>query len=172
MKVSSKWYYHFRCVWPGMPILSKITGLLFLCNILRKKWVMQLIFCMQISMKACFKVIYTLILMEMVKYSQSSQNSMFAVSLQYLKKEVRDEVDLLHEDVFYKLISTVWASKFSTRWYYHYWWAWSSIFKVLKVTSLQYFYNISKKNLGMEFIFCMQINIKTSTSWHYHFWWK
>ena len=36
--------------------------------------------------------------MEMVKYSQSSQNSMFAVSLQYLKKEVRDEVDLLHED--------------------------------------------------------------------------
>ena len=29
-------------------------------------------------------------LMQMVKYSQSSQNSMFAVSLQYLKKEVRD----------------------------------------------------------------------------------
>ena len=28
----------------------------------------------------------------MAKYSQSSQNSKFAISLQYLKKEVRDEV--------------------------------------------------------------------------------
>ena len=36
--------------------------------------------------------------MEMVKYSQSSQNSKFAMSLQYLKKEVRDEVDFLHAD--------------------------------------------------------------------------
>ena len=36
--------------------------------------------------------------MEMVKYSQSSQNSKLAVSLQYLKKEVRDEVDFLHSD--------------------------------------------------------------------------
>ena len=32
-------------------------------------------------------------LMEMVKHSQNSQNSKFAMSLQYLKKEVRDEVD-------------------------------------------------------------------------------
>ena len=30
---------------------------------------------------------------DMVKQSQSSQNSKFAMSLQYLKKEVRDEVD-------------------------------------------------------------------------------
>ena len=34
----------------------------------------------------------------MVKHSQSSQNSKFAMSLQYLKKEVRDEVDFLHAD--------------------------------------------------------------------------
>ena len=40
----------------------------------------------------------TMILMEMVKYSQSPQNSKFAKSLQYLKKEVRDEVDFLHAD--------------------------------------------------------------------------
>ena len=40
----------------------------------------------------------SMILMEMVKYSQSSQNSKFAMSLQYLKKEVRDEVDFLHAD--------------------------------------------------------------------------
>ena len=44
------------------------------------------------------------------------------MSLQYLKKEVRDEVDLLHVDehqVSYKLISTHWVSKFPTRWYYY-----------------------------------------------------
>ena len=44
-------------VWPGMPKLPKITSLLFLCNILRKKWVMKLISCMPTSMKACYKLI-------------------------------------------------------------------------------------------------------------------
>ena len=34
----------------------------------------------------------------MVKHSQSSQNSKFQMSLQYLKKEVRDEVDFYHVD--------------------------------------------------------------------------
>ena len=36
--------------------------------------------------------------MVMVKHSQSSQNSKFAMSLQYLKKELRDEVDFLCPD--------------------------------------------------------------------------
>ena len=36
--------------------------------------------------------------MGMIKYSQSSQNGMFVMFLQYLKKEVRDEVDFLHAD--------------------------------------------------------------------------
>ena len=40
----------------------------------------------------------TMILMGIVKHSQKSQNSKFAMSLQYLKKEVRDEVDFLHVD--------------------------------------------------------------------------
>ena len=34
----------------------------------------------------------------MVKHFQSSQNSKFAVSLQYLKKEVKDEICFLHAD--------------------------------------------------------------------------
>ena len=34
----------------------------------------------------------------MIRHSQNSQNSKFAMSLQYLKKEVRDEVDFLHAD--------------------------------------------------------------------------
>ena len=38
----------------------------------------------------------TMILMGMVKHSQSSQKSEFVVFLQYLKKKFRDEVDFLH----------------------------------------------------------------------------
>ena len=55
----------------------------------------------------------TMILVGIIKYSQSSQNSKFAMSLQYLKKEVRDEVDFLH--VSCKLISTFCATKFPAR---------------------------------------------------------
>ena len=40
----------------------------------------------------------TRILMGMVKGFQSFQNSKFTMSSQYLKKEVRDEVDFLHAD--------------------------------------------------------------------------
>ena len=69
----------------------------------------------------------------------------------------------------YKFISTLWGSRSPTKWYYHCWWAWLSILKVLKVKSMQYLCNILKKKLGMEFIFCMQKNIKVSTSWHYCF---
>ena len=36
--------------------------------------------------------------MVMVQHSQNSQNSKFAMSLQYLKKEVGNEVDFLHAD--------------------------------------------------------------------------
>ena len=55
------------------------------------------IFCTQIS-SYCLLQIDTMILMGMVKHSQSSQNSKFVMSLQYHKKEVRDEVDFLHAD--------------------------------------------------------------------------
>ena len=40
----------------------------------------------------------TMILMGIVRHSQSSQNNKFTMSLQYLKKEVRDEVDFWHVD--------------------------------------------------------------------------
>ena len=46
-----------------------------------------------------FSCTYKLILwflIGMVKHCQISQNSKFAMSLQYLIKEVRDEVDILH----------------------------------------------------------------------------
>ena len=56
--------------------------------------------------------------------------------------------------------------------YYHYCWTWPNILRILEVTSFQYLYNISKKNLGMEFIFSIQINITVFTSWGYCVWWK
>ena len=96
------------------------------------------------------------------------------MSLQYLKKEVKDEVDFLHADkhqsflkvyfntlgikISYKVDIIIINEQFSI-----------VILKLLKVTSLQYLYNISKKKLGMEVIFGMQINVKVSTSWYYPF---
>ena len=75
--------------------------------------------------------------------------------------------------VSHKLVSAHWVSNSPpTRQYYHYWWPWSSALRALKVTSLQYLYNISKKKLGMDFIYGMQINVKVYSSWHYCFWWK
>ena len=78
-----------------------------------------------------------------------------------IPKKVRDEVDFFDADkhqsfltvdfntlgikVFYNvtgMIMKTWRT---------WWWEWSSILKVLKVTSLQCLYNISKKKLWMEF---------------------
>ena len=41
----------------------------------------------------------------MVKHSQSSQNSKFAVSLQYLRKEVKDEVNFLQANKHESLLN-------------------------------------------------------------------
>ena len=103
-------------------------------------------------------------LMGIVKHSQTSQNNKFVISLQYLKKEVRGEAIFsmhINIKVSCKLISKFGTSTFPKKWYYHYQGASSSILQVLKVTSFQYLYNISKKKLRIDF--CMQINIKAST---------
>ena len=41
-----------------------------------------------------------MVLMDMVKHFQSSQNSKFTISVQYLKKEDSDDVDFLHADKY------------------------------------------------------------------------
>ena len=167
IKVCSNCYYHCRCVWPDMSKLLKIASLLFLCNILRKNWVIKLIFCMQISMKACYKLI--------VWFWwgwPSIPKVPTTASLQYLRKEVKDEVDFLHVDSFLKVYLNTLGIKISNKVDTIIIMAWSSILKLLKVTSLQYFYNISKKKSGMEVIFGMQIDFNVSTSWYYTFWWK
>ena len=50
-----------------------------------------------LGIKVSYKVILSL-LMGMIKHSQSTQSNKFAISLQYLKKEVRNGVHFLHED--------------------------------------------------------------------------
>ena len=101
--IASNWYYHFRYRWPAMPKLPKITSFLFLCNILREKWVMKLFFYMEIKMKLTYKLILWFF-MKVAKYSQGPQNSKFAMSLQYLEKEVKDKVDFLHADKYQKFL--------------------------------------------------------------------
>ena len=81
----SNWKYHFRWMWPVMPKLLKIISLIFLCIMLKKKWVMKFIFCSRISMKVSCKLILWFF-MGLVKHSRSSQSSKFAMSLQYLRK--------------------------------------------------------------------------------------
>ena len=97
------------------------------------------------------------------------------------KKKVRNEVDFFHVDkhrsflpvdfntlgikVFYKVIGMI------VKTWRAWWWEWSGILKVLQVTSLQCFYNISEKRLWIEFILEF-IKIKTSTSWIIDFWRK
>ena len=97
----------------------------------------------------------------MIKHSQSSQNIKFALSLEYLK----DEVEFLHADkhqlflkvylntlgvkVSYQLILSLLIGMIKNSQ------STQRILKVLKLTRLQYLYNISEKKLGNEFIFCI-----------------
>ena len=116
-----------------------------------------------------------MILMGKVKRYQSSQNSKFTMSSQYLKKEVRHEVDSLHLDkhqIFLQVDLNTLGIKDAYKVIL------SLLLGMIKhsqstqshkfVISLQYLI----KKFGREFIFCMHMNIKVSTSWDYCFWWK
>ena len=56
-----------------------------------------------LGIKVSYKVIISL-LIGMIKHSQSTQSNKFAISLQYLKKEVKNGVHFLHADSFYKFL--------------------------------------------------------------------
>ena len=93
----------------GMSKLPKIISFLFCCNILGKKWVMKLIFCIQISMKVSYKLILWFFLW-IVKHSQSSGDSKFVMSLQYLKSQVEMKlIFCIIIKVCWTLVSTLWA---------------------------------------------------------------
>ena len=58
---------------------------------------MKFIFGIHINMEVFYKLILS-IWVCVTKHAQSTQNNKFAISLQYLKKDVSDEVDFLHVD--------------------------------------------------------------------------
>ena len=58
---------------------------------------MKLIFCLQINTKVFYKFIVSL-WMCVARHAQSTQNNKFAISLQYLKENIKDELDTLPGD--------------------------------------------------------------------------
>ena len=56
-----------------------------------------MIFCMKINIKVFYKMVVSFLLI-ITRHAQSTQNSKFVISVEYLKKKRRDEVDCLHVD--------------------------------------------------------------------------
>ena len=132
---------------------------------------MNLIIYLQVNVNGFFKFPLSFQVC-VARHAQIAQNNKFAISLQYLNKELSDEVDFLHADkhqsflkVYFNTLDICVSYKIHIIINEH-----DQI--SLKVTSLQYLYNISKKKSGMKVIFDMQINVKVSISWSYHFWSK
>ena len=98
--------------------------------------------------------------MGIVKHSQSSQSSKFAMSLQYLKKEVKSGVHFLYVDkshIFYKLALLVVTEG-------------ARHVQNTQNRKLVIFLQYLREKILMKFIFCMQIDMKISyklilTSW-------
>ena len=69
----------------------------YLCNIPIKSWGMKLIFCQQINPKVFYKMIISLWVC-ITRQAQSTKNNQFTRFLQYLKDNMKDEVDFLPTD--------------------------------------------------------------------------
>ena len=76
-------------MWPGMPKLYAQNNKFAISLRYFKKGVSDEVDFLHADKHERFLQIDTMILMGMIKYSQSFQNSKFAMSLQYFKKEVR-----------------------------------------------------------------------------------
>ena len=138
IKNSSNWYYHFTCVARHAQITQNNKFAISL-QYLKKEMSDEIEFLHADKHESLHKLILWF-LMGMIKHSQSSK----ILSLQCLYNILKNKLEMklnfymqINTKVSYNLISTLWTSKFSTSWYYHYWLAGLSIFKVLKVTSLQ-----------------------------------
>ena len=75
------------------------------------------------------------------RHGQITWNNKFAISLQHVKKEVSDTVDILYADKHERLLQIDTKIFLSL---------WSSIPKVPKIATLQWVHNISKKKLRDE----------------------
>ena len=75
------WNYQSKCSW-SIRLQDS-----WKCNISRKYWGIKLIFCLWINVRISYKVIL-LLMVGVARYSQSTKNKTFAISLQYFQKEV------------------------------------------------------------------------------------
>ena len=58
---------------------------------------MKLIFCLQLNIKGFFKLILSFYV-RVARHAHITQSNKVAISLQYIKKKVSDEIDFSHED--------------------------------------------------------------------------
>ena len=87
--------------WSSIPKVSKIASLQCLYNISKKvRDKVDFLDADNIKVDTIIKVILSL-LMGMNKHSQITQSNKLAISLQYLKKEVKNGVHFLHADKHY-----------------------------------------------------------------------
>ena len=69
----------------------------YLCNISTKTWGIKLTFHLHINLKVFYKLIVSRCVC-VARDAQSTQNNKFSRSLQYVKENVKDEVDFLPAD--------------------------------------------------------------------------
>ena len=102
----------------------------------------QVDFLLEINIRVSYELVL-LLLMDVTRHAQSTQNNKFAISLQYFKEEVKDKCVFLHEDKYQNC-------------------PYPGLPKIPKIANLSYLCNISRKKGGMKLIFCMQVNIRLS----------
>ena len=127
-----------------MPRLLKITSFVISLQYLKKDVRDETDFLHADKDKRLLQIA-SMILMEITRHSQNSQNSNFLMSLQYLKEEVRDEADILHAErqSFLQVVFNTLAIKVSYKVIISFL---IVILKVLKVKRLHYLYNITELN--------------------------
>ena len=128
---------------------------------------MKLTFCLQTNRKAFYKMI-VLLWVCVARHVQSTEINKFTISLQNLKKDVRDEVVFLDADkhqIFLQVDSNTLDRKVSQR-----------VILLLLIgiikhsrctqsTMFAIFLQYLLKSLEWSSFFCIQINIKISASW-------
>ena len=111
---------------------------------------MKLLFCLQINTKVFYKLLISFWVC-VSKLSQSTQNNKFAMSLQYLKENGKNEVGFLLSDKHQRFLQIDTITLGVVR---H--------AQIPKITSLLILCNILRKKWVMKLISCMHITMKVS----------
>ena len=77
-----------------------------LCNISRKTCAVKFRFCLQTNTKVFYKLIVSLWVCR-ASHAQNTQNNKFAISLQYLKENMKDKVEFLPADKHRKFLQII-----------------------------------------------------------------